>query len=119
MPSAGGPGADEPLFHLVAEPVWRAACQLGEYAPESLASEGFIHFSFRGQVAGSANRHYPDASDLIVIEVDPSRLPTPAVIEDSYGSGQAYPHVYGAIPTAAAVAEHPLNRDAQGEFVFG
>jgi glutathione S-transferase len=118
MSSAPALGADEPLFHLVAEPVWRAACQTGEYAPESLADEGFIHFSFRAQVAGSANRHYPDASDLIVIEVDPSRLPTPAVIEDSYGSGQAFPHVYAAIPTSAAVAEHPLNRDEQGQFVF-
>jgi uncharacterized protein (DUF952 family) len=110
---------DEQLFHLVSEPLWRSACEVGAYAPESLATEGFIHFSYRDQVAGTANRHYRERDDLIVIELDPNALSSPVIVEDSYRTGQLFPHVYDSIPTSAAIAEHPLTRDAEGDFVFG
>lgn len=96
------------LFHIVTTADWQAAQAVGEYAPPSLASEGFVHFSWASQVARTADAHYRDVPDLIVLEVDPSLLDAPVVVEDSYGSGQEFPHVYGAIPVSAVVAEHPL-----------
>ncbi|MDQ1732870.1 MAG: hypothetical protein QOK10_3029 [Pseudonocardiales bacterium] len=108
----------EPIYHLVAESEWRAACQTGRYAPESLASEGFVHFSFAHQVAGTANHLYRDRADLIVVEVDPARLDGPVVVEDLYGMDEEFPHYYGAVPTPAAVAEHALLRDADGDLSF-
>jgi uncharacterized protein (DUF952 family) len=116
--TASAPESSPRLFHLVAAPAWREACERGSYAPASLGQEGFIHFSYRSQVAGTANRFYRELDDLIVVEVDPTRFPSPVVVEDSYGAGQAFPHVYAAIPTSAAVAEHPLTRDERGDFVF-
>ncbi|MCW2492861.1 MAG: hypothetical protein QOH56_198 [Pseudonocardiales bacterium] len=107
------------IFHLVGAAEWRAACEVGRYAPESLASDGFVHFSYRHQVAGTANNLYGDRQDLIVIEVDPALLGEPVVDEDLYGMGEVFPHVYGAIPTSAAVAEHSLSRTAGGELTFG
>ena len=77
-----------------------------------------MHFSFADQVAGSANRHYADAPELVVVEVDADRLDAPLRVEDTYGSGTAFPHVYGSIPTSAAVAVHPLRRDAGGHWIF-
>jgi len=112
------PAAPEPLFHLVPEPQWRAAREAGVYAPASLAAEGFVHFSYREQVAGTANRLYADKQDLIVVEVDPARLGQPVVDEDLYGADEEFPHVYAAIPTSAAVAEHPLRRTPHGQFEF-
>lgn len=109
----------QPIFHIVAEPEWRAACELGRYAPESLATDGFVHFSYADQVARTANRLYQDRDDLIVIEVDPARLDTPVVDEDLYGAAEDFPHVYAAIPTSAAVAEHLLPRTADGDYRFG
>lgn len=106
------------IFHLVSGPEWHAACELGRYAPESLNAEGFVHFSFAEQVAATANRYYRDRDDLLVVEFDPSRLEEPVVVEDTTGRGEAFPHVYEAIPTAAAIAIHPLDRDASGAFVF-
>lgn len=108
----------QPIFHLVPAATWRAACDCGRYAPESLASEGFVHFSFADQVAGTANHLYHDRDDLIVVEVDPARLGSEVVVEDLYGMGEAFPHFYGPIPTAAAIAEHPLRRGPRGDFVF-
>jgi uncharacterized protein (DUF952 family) len=103
------------IYHLLAPGTWPTA---GEYRPASLDTEGFVHFSFAAQVAGSANRHYADADELVAIEVDPRRLDARVAVEDSYGSGTAYPHVYGPIPASAAVAGHPLRRDDSGRWVF-
>jgi uncharacterized protein (DUF952 family) len=107
------------LFHIVGAGEWRAACELGRYAPSSLADEGFVHFSFLDQVSGTANRFYSDRDDLIVVEVDPGLLDEPVIVEDVYQTGEDFPHVYGAIPTSAAVAEHRLTRSADGRYRFG
>jgi uncharacterized protein (DUF952 family) len=104
-----------PLFHLLEPVSWPAA---GEYRPPSLASEGFVHFSFADQVAASANRHYSEAAELSVVQIDPMAVPAEIRVEDSYGSGTAFPHVYGPIPVGAAVATQPLRRDADGQWTF-
>ena len=104
------------LFHIIDPAVWAATA--GEYRPPSLAGEGFIHFSFADQVEGTANRHYADAPALIVLEVDPARLPDEIRVEDSYGAGTEFPHLYGPLPVAAVVAVHPLPRGDNGRFTF-
>ena len=106
------------LFHIVAEPEWRAACGAGSYRPPSLAQEGFVHFSYRHQVARTADARFAGRTDLLVVEIDPARLADPVVEEDLYGADEEFPHVYGAIPTSAAVAEHRLERGPGGEFSF-
>jgi uncharacterized protein (DUF952 family) len=106
----------QPLFHIVDPTVW-AATQ-GEYRPASLAEEGFIHFSFAHQVTGVANERYHDIPALQVLEIDPALLADEVRVEDSYGKGVAFPHLYGPLPTSAVVAVHPLPRDADGNFSF-
>jgi uncharacterized protein (DUF952 family) len=106
------------IYHIVAAADWRAACAEGSYRPPSLAEQGFVHFSHSRQVAQVANERYRDQDGLIVVEFDPDRLPAPVVEEDVYDAGEEFPHVYAAIPTAAAVAEHPLRRDDAGDYRF-
>jgi uncharacterized protein (DUF952 family) len=103
------------VFHLVAPADWPAR---GEYRPASLGDQGFVHLSFADQVEGVANAIYRDAPDLVVVELDPAALTAEVRVEDSYGEGVAYPHAYGAIPVAAAVAVHPLVRTADGRWRF-
>jgi len=104
------------LFHIVDRAGWAAATAAGEYAPAAFADDGFVHFSFDHQVARVANARYRDGTDLVVVEVDPRGLDV--VVEDSYGAGEEFPHVYRSIPTSAAVAVHPLRRDDAGDWVF-
>ncbi|MFL6162829.1 MAG: DUF952 domain-containing protein [Jatrophihabitantaceae bacterium] len=106
------------IYHIVAEQDWRAACRTGSYRPPSLAEQGFVHFSHAHQVSQVANLLYHGQDDLIVVEVVADRLTDPVVEEDLYDAGERFPHVYGAIPTDAAVAEHPLRRDASGDYRF-
>ena len=104
------------IFHIVDRGVWAAAVADGEYVPAAFAQDGFVHLSFAHQVAQVANARYRDASELIVVEVDPSDLEV--VVEDSYGAGEEFPHVYAAIPVAAAVRTHELTRDGNGDWTF-
>ena len=106
------------LFHILQRPAWAAALAAGSYRPPSLADEGFVHFSFAEQVAGTANARFRDVPDLIVLEFDAARIGADVVVEDSYGSGTAFPHVYAPIPVAAAVAVHELRRDQAGDYEF-
>jgi uncharacterized protein (DUF952 family) len=107
-----------PIYHIVAEEDWHAACRTGSYRPPSLAEQGFVHFSHAHQVSQVANLLYHGQDGLIVVEIAPDRLDQPVVEEDLYDAGERFPHVYGAIPTGAAVAEHPLRRDADGDYRF-
>ena len=84
----------------------------------SLASEGFIHFSFADQVAGSANRHFADAGALVAVEVAAALLDAPVVVEDSYGGGTEFPHLYGPLQLAHVlrVDALPLRDDGAHDF---
>jgi uncharacterized protein (DUF952 family) len=97
-----------PIFHIVAAPDWEQARRRGEYRPPSLAAEGFIHFSYAGQVAATRRRHYAGVADLVLLEIDERGLDAPLVVEDTAGTGQDFPHLYGPLPVSAVIAVHPL-----------
>ncbi len=101
-----------PLFHIVPRADWPPAD--GPYRPESLATEGFVHCSYADQVAGTLQRYYGGVPDLVVLELDPALIPAEVKVEDTRGSGTAFPHVYGPIPVEAAVAVHEPARFSAG-----
>jgi uncharacterized protein (DUF952 family) len=100
------------IFHIARGSDWAAAEAAGEYTVStrgrSLADEGFIHCSFAEQVDATAARFYADVADAVVLRLDPERLPSPVVVEDLYGTGEEFPHVYGPIPVGAVVEVRPL-----------
>jgi len=106
------------IFHIVDRGTWALAQSAGEYRPESLQSEGFVHFSFADQVEPTANLLFADAVNVFVVEFDPQLLPAPVVVEDTADRGEQFPHVYAPIPTSAAVAVHDLPRGADGRYHF-
>lgn len=106
------------LFHLVDRQTWRAAHATGAYRPDSLLAEGFVHCSYAEQVAAVANARYRGVATLCVVELDPALIPAEIRVEDSYGEGSAFPHVYGPVPTDAAVAIHDLDIGSDGSWRF-
>jgi uncharacterized protein (DUF952 family) len=106
------------IFHIVAPDDWARAEAVGTYRPPSVEAEGFVHFSFADQVAGTANLLYRERSELIVVELDPAQVDAELVVEDSYGGGTEFPHIYGAIPTSAKIAIYALERDENGDWAF-
>ncbi len=90
------------LYHLATSPEWEAHQASGQIAPASLSVEGFVHCSYGRQVPGTLRKHFGDAKDLLALELDATALGGVELVEeDSLGSGQEFPHAYGAIPVAA------------------
>jgi uncharacterized protein (DUF952 family) len=104
------------VYHLVLRPCWEAQPER-DYRAASLDGEGFIHCSYVHQVARSANRFYPDAEDLLVLEIDPNLLVSPLRAEPA-GSGEVFPHIHGPLNRNSVVSVRPLRRDSGGQWVF-
>ncbi len=108
----------ERFFHITSPEAWQAGVSAGAYEDPSLTSEGFIHGSFLGQILRSANKHFAGRRGLLCIEIDPARLTSELVVEDSYGSGMEFPHVYGPINPDAVVRTHTLVDQPDGTFAL-
>jgi uncharacterized protein (DUF952 family) len=114
--SAASPAAPgtSPILHITERPLWEAARASGTYAMSTrgrtLAEEGFIHCSTRGQlppVAAFLYGSYTGPDELVVLVVDPARLRVPLVYEAMEPGGEEFPHVYGPIPVDAVVDVEP------------
>lgn len=103
------------IFHIVERSAWDVAKTTGEYCPQSLASEGFIHFSKRDQVVITANRFYRGQGGLVLLEVACDRLPEPIRYDDVPGHG-TFPHLYVSLPVSAVVKVWPFPANVDGTF---
>ena len=91
------------LYHIKPDP---GSPLPARYAPPSLASEGFLHASFEGDVGESARLYFPAGADLPVLRIDPRRLDVP--VEIAATPRGPMPHVRGAIPRDAVAEEMPI-----------
>ncbi len=96
------------VYHIAAKAAWTSAQQNGAYVHPSLATEGFIHLSFRDQVAETLKLHFKDQSDLVLLEIDPNRLTANLRLELSR-NGEQFPHLYGPLNFEAVVSVTPLD----------
>lgn len=106
----------EPIYKIATQSDWSAARAAGELhgTPVDLA-DGYIHFSTAAQLAETLNKHYAGQSGLVLVTIDPDRLPVPLQWEPSRG-GQLFPHLYAALPLAAVIAERDLSARPDGGF---
>ena len=101
------------IYHLTFAGDWDAAITVGSYRVSgrgmTLESEGFLHFSYARQLAGTAERFWRDPEEpLVLLTVDPALLDRPVVDENTSGGTQLYPHLYGPLPVAAVVRVQPV-----------
>jgi uncharacterized protein (DUF952 family) len=75
--------------------------------------DGFIHFSSIEQVNATLTRHFAGEDDLILATVDSEDVAAMLQWEESR-RGEAFPHLYGALPLALVRAVMELRRGADG-----
>ncbi len=96
--------AAEVIFHLALVADWNRDPG-GDYVFSTLGRDlddvGFIHCSFASQVQRIADLVYKGRDDVLLLEIDPTRLRAPVKVEGIEDGGEEFPHIYG-----------PLNRDA-------
>jgi uncharacterized protein (DUF952 family) len=106
------------IFHICRAEEWRQAEAAGRYGGSSQdVADGFIHFSTKEQVAGSAAKHRAGQAGLVLLAVDPLALGPDLRWEVSRG-GQLFPHLYGALPLSAVRRVDPLPLGGDGQHVF-
>ena len=88
------------VVHIASPVALEKARASSTYSPESLSSEGFIHFSRWDQLAATAERHYPGVEGLLVLVVEPGGLP--------FRVENGFPHLYSELPLAAVTEVLPL-----------
>lgn len=101
----------ESLYHFLPASEYSLDDQENLTRP-SLVVEGFIHCSTRDQVCAVANRLAPERSDLLLLKIDPSRIPSEIIYENLEGGQQLFPHIYGPIPGPAVLDVAPFEWDA-------
>jgi len=112
------------LFHLAIDVDWIDALQTdGRYRTSTvgraLGEVGFVHCSFAEQVQATADRFYPGRRDVLLLAIDPTRLDVPVRVERAPGSGERFPHVYGAISVDAVVWAQPVPLGPDGLLDLG
>ena len=105
------------LYHLALRQEWNDARRDGVYfrstRGRSLEEVGFIHLSAAHQVEATAQRFYGDlpAGAVVLLMIDPQRLSAAGLNvreEPAPGTGELFPHLYGALPLEAVLLAQPL-----------
>jgi len=111
------------ILHLVSNLAWLTSVKEGQYAPESLSAEGFIHCSTASQIVDVANTFYRGQRGLVLLVIDQTRLRAelkwepPAEPEPTHArEGELFPHLYGPLNPEAVVKTLPFEPDANGLF---
>lgn len=95
-----------PIFHLAEPADWAANAR--HYTPSRFEQEGFVHCSTAEQLPRVARAIFGDRNDLILLTIDPEALNDETLVyEDSSGTGEGFPHVYGPLPVSAVLATGP------------
>ncbi len=112
--------AQRHIFHVATPDAWQRAQpdaanapKGGTYAPEAYApsgysNEGFIHCCSAAQLAGVLERYFSDASEVLLLTLDPALLGSPVRYEEGR-PGEMFPHVYGPIELSAVLSATTLH----------
>ena len=90
------------IYHIVTPEVWEKFKNEYEYEAESLASEGFIHCSYRNQLDDVLLRYYKNADKVLILHINLHYL-TAKFIAEPATNREIYPHIYGKINKSAIV----------------
>jgi uncharacterized protein (DUF952 family) len=87
------------IYHVITQQAYDVAMQKGFYEAESLAIEGFIHYSQAHQIQGVLDRYYQNVPQLLLMHC---ALDTheKLVWETAPSIGEKFPHLYAAMPTS-------------------
>ncbi len=102
------------VFKVATQRAWESACLIGAFAGSSDdVRDGFIHLSAAHQLAGTLAKHFKGQKDLVLITLEADALGDALKWEASRG-GELFPHLYAALPTAAAREVRALTLDDAG-----
>lgn len=110
---------DDLLFHLTTKENWDKYKQSGNYEPESLDIDGFIHCSTGSQVEDTANRFFAEQDEILLLIIDASMIREDVKYEKDEETGEKFPHIYGPISVNAIIDKIEIKAEDNGQFNIG
>jgi uncharacterized protein (DUF952 family) len=107
------------ILHICPRAAWDEAVAAGVYEGDTLATQGYIHCSTAEQVHMPATLLFRGRTDLVLLQIDESRLPVPVIWEEGdppHPDGKLFPHLYATLPPDAVVAVTEYLPNADGSF---
>jgi uncharacterized protein (DUF952 family) len=96
------------VYKIVSEQDWAEAMARGRFdGSADDIRDGFIHLSAEDQWAETARKWFAGRDGLVLVAFEAEDLGPALKWEPSRG-GALFPHLYGPLPTAAAVGRRPL-----------
>jgi len=106
------------IYKVCGVEAWRRAQDIGCYEGSAVdVQDGFIHFSAKDQLRGTAAKHFAGRSDLVLFAVDDAALGEALKWEPSRG-GALFPHLYSALDISLVAWIKPLPIDEFGKHIF-
>jgi uncharacterized protein (DUF952 family) len=96
------------LYHVLSSAAWAEACRLGQYAPAQLAQDGFLHCCCPEQLDFVLAKHFPAATNMLVLTFDATALAGALRWVQSEPDMPPFPHLYSAIPCSSVRAATPV-----------
>ena len=96
------------LYKIMTKQEWAAAQAQGTYEGSEVdMKDGFIHLSAAHQVRATAQKHFAEMADLLLVSVLEKNLVKNLRWEVSRG-GDLFPHIYGPLQLSAISEVIPL-----------
>jgi len=106
------------IYKIVDPDEWAEAAALGRYAGSAKDREdGYLHFSTAAQLCGTLAKYYANATMLMLVSIDETRLTTNLRYEPAR-DGDLFPHLYEPLPLSAVIWAEPITRGDNGAFVL-
>ena len=103
------------IYHLAKPSDWEKALEKGSYEHISLQAEGFIHCSTKEQLLPTANIHFKDEQELVVLFIS-ERLVKGTLKWEESRNGELFPHIYGKIQLKHVENTRILFKDKEGKW---
>lgn len=104
------------IFHITTEEEFQNHKEGGEYHPESIDTDGYIHCSKGSQIEEAANRLFPDADQIVLLIIDIPTLSADVKYEADEETGEKFPHIYGPLNTNAIMDKLNIFTEDSGAF---
>lgn len=102
------------VYKITTRDAWAEAERTGAFSGAEIdLKDGYIHLSTATQAAETARLHFRGHENLLVVGFDAEAFDDQLKWEPSRG-GQLFPHVYGVLPTRAAISATPAPLDGEG-----
>ena len=107
------------IYKIVSKDEWKKAEETGVFPGAAVdIADGFIHFSTGEQVAETANKHFKEQKNLLLVAVDEDELDEEALRYEVSRGDAFFPHLYGDLSLEAVVGVSPFEADGKGIFHF-